>query len=273
MRLTLPPLWIFLGAGALLFGLQAWRGDEGESETLVLDAALLEGLQERARQRFGASATLPSDRELLETWVNDEILYREALAMGLDRDDEIIRGRLLHKMQLVLEDLEGLREPTEAELQALLDEGPQRFQRAGSRDIEHVFLRDREGEDRLLEASDLLRALRQGSEPAGMGDRFVRGPVLTRMTPEEFVRDFGGRFARAINDAPVGEWTGPHHSPHGLHLVRVTAQHEARMATVDEVRRRLVEVFRERERASMRARFLEDLRARWTVIDRTGVAP
>jgi hypothetical protein len=238
-RVLREPLLHFACLGAALFLLHRILSPAPPRRIDVTTEAVW-GLARDHERRTGAP---PSDevlRGLLSRYLDDEVLYREALALGLDRGDVIVRRRLIQKMEFLAEQTEAQdedQEPTDAELQAHLDRQPDRYTLPARASLVHVFVsRDRHGA-RLAEQAEALRArLLRGEDPAGLGDPFPRGQVLREQREADLAGALGPDLARAALALPEGAWSPPLPSSYGLHLCRVTARTPARAPRLAEVR-------------------------------------
>lgn len=264
-------LHFLLIGGALLLVYHA-VAPRPPGRTIVVTGAVRDGLRADWRRRTGSLPSADEERGLVRRWVDNEVLYREALAEGLDRGDVIIRRRLEQKMEFLLDAAADAREPSDAELQALLAADAARFARPARLGLEHVFIARDCHADAPAEAVRLGHLLDGGAAPQTLGDPFVRGRSFASVRPSELAAIFGPAFARAVTelapDAPGGDgrrWSPPIASSFGLHLVRVTARVPGALPAVAEVREPLRILWRERERASLRTRGLERLRRRYVV--------
>src|SRR5512138_3828785 len=128
LRLLKDPLLHFLVLGALLFAVSAWRGGEEQTpERIVISELVVERVADATRRLYGREPTRDELRQVLEPTIRDEVFYREALALGLDVDDDEVRRRLIEKMQYLTQDLADPEPPSEDELQAFFAEAPERF--------------------------------------------------------------------------------------------------------------------------------------------------
>jgi hypothetical protein len=224
----------------------------------------LAGLFERTWRRPPTPAELDG---LIEDHVKEEIFYREALALGLDRDDAVIRRQLRLKMQFVSEDFAPQTQPTEDELRAFLAEHADRFRSPSRISFTQVYLSpDRRGEDAWGDAERVLVALDAGeSDPADAGDPFLLEQDYRELTAPDAERLFGGAFAAQVADLPVGRWAGPIESGYGLHLVLVHERAPARLPELDEVRDVVTREWHAARREEANRAFYEALRARYEV--------
>jgi peptidyl-prolyl cis-trans isomerase C len=273
-RLSREPLLHFVLLGAALFALHravAPRPDPRSARRIEVTPSVLAGLLQEHARRTGAPPTRDEERALVRRYVDAEVLYREALALGLDRGDVIVRRRLVQKMEL-LDEEEAPAVPAEAELQAILDGAGDRWARPARVALEHVFVaRDRHA-DAAAEAARLRARLLAGDDPARLGDPFLRGRAFPPTAERDLAAMFGAPFARAVMALPEppqrdrGAWSEPIASSFGWHLVRVTAREEARPARLDEVRREVEHAWRERRRAEAKRAALDRLRMHYDVV-------
>jgi hypothetical protein len=249
----------FALAGALLFALhRAVTGDprvEGERVILVDRAALLEFVQYRSRAfDAGAAAHLldgltPTARAaLVRDFVREEALNREALALGLERDDYVIRQRLVQKLDFALRGVHEPAPPSDAELAAYYDAHRPEYAEAASITFAHVFFdaESRGAAGALAAARSALPALNRArvrlDQAPEHGDRFPFHVNYVERTEDFVASHFGAEMAaRVFALAPSEEWRGPFVSPYGAHLVLVAARAPGRQPALAEIRGRVLE--------------------------------
>lgn len=200
---------------------------------------------------------------LVDEYVTEEALYREAVALGLDRDDLVVRRRMRQKMEFLNDGL-ALGEPGEEALRAFLAEHPERFGVPPRLGFVQVFLDPERGavEQR---AGGLVARLRAGETPDALGDATLLPRRMDDATPAQVADRFGPEFAEALGRAPEGEWTGPLASGFGAHLVRVDARRPGRIPGLEEVREAVEREWLAEQRAQARERFHRTLRSRYEV--------
>lgn len=268
------PLVHFAVLGGALFWLHAAVAPRDGGHTIELSAADIEALRHDRRRRLGTDPTPAEDAALIERFVDDEVLYREALALGLDRGDIIVRRRLLQKMEFLLDGLHPVPEPTDAELDAYRLAHAERYRTPARIDLTHVFVgRDRHGTAAERVAAELRAALEGGADPAGLGDPFLRGRQLRGQSEQDLGGIFGPAFAGAAAEWPVGTWMGPVTSSYGLHLVRVDARSPAELPALARIRAAVVQDWAEERRGEALRAALADLRRKYDVrVERPGPA-
>lgn len=260
------PLLHFLVLGAALFllhGLIAGRDGPAEFTVSAGQVQRLADGWQRVWRRPPSAAELAA---LIEDHLREEVLYREALALGLDQDDTIIRRRLRQKMEFIGGDV-APPEPGEADLQAYLAAHPERFREPARLAFRQVFL-DRERPDAEAEAGRLLTrvaAYGTGPVPATLGDPTLLAADHAAITEPEVEAMFGPAFAAALLQAPVGRWSGPVASPYGLHLVLVRERAPGRLPPLDEVREAVRRAWQAARAQEAGEAFYRELRARYQV--------
>jgi PPIC-type PPIASE domain len=263
------PLLHFLVLGAGLFGLFGLVGGPAEQrpDRIVISAAKVENLAELFARTWRRPPTQAEIDGLIADHVKEEILYREALALGLETDDIVIRRRLRQKMEFISEDIAQQAEPTEAELQAFLAEHADRFRKPARASFTQVYLSpDRRGEDAWGDAERMLIALDAGrSDPAALGDPFLLEQDYRDLATYEVERLFGGAFAAQVAELPVGRWSGPVESGYGLHLVLVHERTPAELPGLAEVREEVANEWRAVRREEANRAFYDGLRANYEV--------
>lgn len=264
-RVLREPLLHFLAIGAAVFAVFAWLDEsvptEGPDQIVVTP--------ERAEQlaaTFQATWRRPPQAAELEALIDDfvaeEVLYREATALGLDQDDTVIRRRLRQKMEFLIDSAASAVPAEEAELQAHLDAYPARFAKGARVAFEQVFLGD---VSQTGEIEALLQALDEGVDPLSLG-RPTLLPFAMGLAPERGVdSSFGPGFFTALASEPEVRWRGPVRSAYGNHLVRVTNWQPAEAPTLAEARDAVEADWRREQAETARAETLAQLTDRYAI--------
>jgi hypothetical protein len=258
------PLLHFVVLGVALYAGLRWH-DDARVHVVPADVAA-------ARLEFATLLGVErlSDAQLLEAdqrFVTDELLFREALRRGLDREDPVIRQRLVQKLLFAEEELQlARREPSEEDLRRLY---AQQFPGDASTvrvSFEHVYLPALDESQRRALAARIMsappgadgRALANGLAPSG----FPLGGSFDRMEAARVVSIFGDGFASALERVPSGRWAGPFESKYGWHLVRVTGRSALELPEFTSVALRLREQWIERQRQAAREALVRGLAQR-----------
>lgn len=254
------PLLHFFAIALVAFGLrQAMTPVESE---IVIDQALVDGLRRVGGVGSGAEQ---SDDVLVEAWLRDELLFREALAMGLERGDEIVRRRLVLKMESILSALD--REPSAEELASFLEANASDFVTPANVSLEHVFFSEDHRDDAHADAS---MALQQESP---VGDAFMLGTRELRRTTEQLDQRFGARFGQDVVALDGDGWLGPVESRYGWHLVRITERNTSAAPALEAIRGLVEAAWREEQRRTRLRSAVEELRSRSRIERRVDAAP
>jgi peptidyl-prolyl cis-trans isomerase C len=232
------PLVHFLIAGAVIFAFYAWRGDAvdaGDRQIIVREAQVqrLANIWSQTWQRPPNANELDG---LIRDYIKEEVYYREAIQLGLDKDDAIVRRRLRAKMEFLSSAEAETTVPSDAVLQAWLDRYPARYAADSLISFQSVYVSATKSE---AYAKALLAQLQTGVDPQKIGDPISLPRSLARATYEDIDRQFGESFAAKLIVMPKGTWAGPVTSGFGLHLVRVDGVTVARAPKLAEVRQRV----------------------------------
>jgi hypothetical protein len=235
-RFLREPLLHFFVLGAVLFALYGWlhRGLLNAPNEIVVSRGQLNSLQAQFERVWQRPPTPEEAQGLLDNWVREEIFYREGLAMGLDRDDPVVRRRVGQKLEFIVDGMTPAA-PTNEELQAWLDSHAENYVIEPTYSLRQIYFDPaRRGERLEVDIAAARRALELG-EPV-TGDSTMLPETLQDARAFEVVRAFGSDFAGALATLPVGGWQGPVRSGFGLHLVELTARENGREAILEEVR-------------------------------------
>jgi hypothetical protein len=275
LRILREPLFHFLIIGALIFAFHAWVTPKTAQETAYRDRIIVtSGRVEQLAQVFAKtwqrSPTTSELNGLIEAFVKEEVYYREATRLGLDRDDTLIRRRMQQKMVFLSEPGDEALQATDAQLQAYLEAKRAFFQVDPRIAFEQVFINPRaEGEPADARARTLLAKLRGAPadmDAAALGDRTLLDHATPLTSAAEISRSFGQDFADALTRLPRKEWTGPLRSPFGLHLLRITDYREAYDPPLADIREAVLLKWRAEQREAFIAAEYERLRAQYEVV-------
>jgi len=271
-RILREPLLHFLLLGLALF---AYYGrvvpdDDGKRRIDVTQA----DVDLLATQFQGTWNRPPSPVELhglVDSYVRDEILYREGVALGLDRDDAVIKRRVRQKLDVLFEESVAQNPATDADLQAYRDANPAAFRKPAVVSFDQIFFgSDAVTPQRLEQAR---AALARGADPGTLGQATLLPSHQDAMPLDLIARDFGEKFAAQLAKTPVGEWSGPVTSGFGTHLVRVSAIEPAQLPTLADVRDVVAREWENERRKQAHADALAKLREQYQVEIQAALPP
>jgi peptidyl-prolyl cis-trans isomerase C len=284
------PLTQFLLIGAVLFGSYRYFQPSGSmtpapqaaqvsavptasnpdvSRQIVLTIDQLTRLATVFVGQWGREPTARELGLLVDAYVREEILYREALAMGLDKDDEIVRRRMAQKMQFLAEDVAAAHKPTDAELRAWFDQNNTVFKEPSRLSFRHLYFSpDRRGDMARANAETALTALK--GEPPDTKfpdtDAFMFQNYYRDRTPEYLRKEFGPPFTAAMEKLPGGSWQGPVESGFGWHLVFIDTVIPAHMPAFEEIEPDVRQAWLADQKANAENKAYEGMRAKYTVL-------
>jgi hypothetical protein len=264
------PLVHFLAIGAGFFLLWHLFGDRVTPQPQHI--LITPGHVERLAQQWTKTHLRPPSAEelagLVEQEIDEEILYREAVAMGLDREDLVIRRRLAVKMEFLTDDVAAVATPTDEQLQTFLSQHPDKFNVASLTTFAQIYLnRSQRGEGASAEAERLLALLNDKASPdwQTLGDPLPLPSEYEAAAEADVARLFGREFARKLAELSIGRWSGPVESGYGLHLVLVRRRTAGQTPPLDEVREAVLSEWRAAQRQELNANLRRQRRARYAV--------
>ena len=268
-RVLKDPLLHFLVVGAILFALAAWHGEWIRSgrERIVIGAEQVAQVRAAAELLKGRALGDDEVAALLEPTIRDEVLYREALALKLDANDDEVRRRLIEKMSYLTQDLADPAPSSEAELRKFYDDSPARFETPELVTFDQVFFSPSERGDAVrADAEAGIAALRAGRAPDTVGDRTPLRATYERAPREQVAVLFGAALAEAVFTLPPGDWVGPFQSDFGLHAVRLRARSERRLPPFEEIRDQVADEFAAQRRRERNEAEYRRMRAHYEIV-------
>lgn len=228
------PLVHFLIAGLLLFliiGRSA--GVDPASRTILVDQGQIARLSASWEQTWQRPPTADELESLIDGFIREEIYYREALHMGLDQDDTVIRRRLRSKMEFLARASVETAAPDESVLQQWMEDHVALYAPGAAMSFDQIYL----GEE--AESDTVLAQLQQGADPSDLGTPISLPSSMANASRTEISRQFGEAFVTALDPNRIAEWQGPVPSGFGRHLVRVTAHQAGEPPRLADVRQRV----------------------------------
>lgn len=304
------PLLHFLVLGLLLFAVDQWREVRESYRIIEPDAATIDRAAQQLQQLQGAVPTAAQRAGLREREIDQRLLFAEALrrklhlsdsvayqrlllnaeflglqgdakeqlkaalALDLHRGDEVIRRRLIQRMEELGRHSQPIAEPSRAQLEALYVQSPERWRQRPMYSFNHVFI-SRDKPEMQGRAAHIASGLRRGEysfeQAMALGDRFLLGHRLPLLSTRGVEQNFGPGFveqlqAQADEEGMSAAWLGPLVSSYGLHMVEMIDYRAARYRSVDEVMTTLRDEYLRAERERALAEFVSELRQKYEVI-------
>lgn len=266
------PLLHFLLIGAALFLLYDLKNDGyvNDNHRIVISKGSIDrliSLWENKKQRPPTQIELQG---MIEQQIREQVMYREALAMGLDKDDAIVRKRLAQKIEFISSDIAAMAEPSDDELTKFLNEHHKKFETPAYLSFEHIYFnsdkRDAQAEHNALKLLDELKHPDLKIDTHIAGDSFMMGKEYDEITEYGVSRIFGQNFAAELFKLNTGDWQGPVRSGYGTHLIRISNKTPAKPVELNTVRDKVRNEWQAEQRQSMNKIFYENLRQRYEIV-------
>lgn len=274
-RLLREPLVHFLMIGLVLFVVYGYvhRGRSGvePSKQIVLTLDDLRQMDMYFVSQWQRQPTQEEFGAMVEDKVREEVLYREALAMGLDKDDTIVKRRMAQKMQFLAEDVAAAQEPTTAELKAWYEKNTDKFALPSRISFRHLYFspddRGQRAHDDAVKALERIAGQPEDSKlAASLADKFMFQDYYGDITPEQLAKEFGPQFAATVSNLKSGSWQGPIESGYGWHLVFVDTVIPGRIPAFEEIEPDVKTAWLGEQKQKAWQKAYEEMRAKYEVL-------
>lgn len=271
MKILREPLLHFILLGAAIFAAYGFvsRHRTNKPGEIVVTQGTLENIITGFTRTWQRPPTEEELRGQVREYIREEAAYREALAMGLDRNDTIVRRRLRQKLEFLSDDLATRTEPADADLQTFLQTHLDLFQSEPLFSFRQVYLNpQRHAANLAADEARLLADLRRAGSNAdlsSLGDPFLLAPSLQNASLAEVKQVFGDQFASALAALPTGYWQGPVDSGYGAHFVFLSQRTERNLPALAEIRDQVRREWFDAKRNEATEKFYQSLLKRYTV--------
>lgn len=266
-KLLKEPLVHFLGGALLVFGFFWATGTNRDPAdyAIIIDQSDVDRLRAGWIQNFRRAPTQQELDALIEQEITEEIYYREALRLGLDRNDAVIRRRMFTKMRFLDNQDAAESEPSDSQLQQWMEKNPDKYRLSASYDLEQIYLGQALAADGQA-VEELLDDLNSGtvapkdiSKPISLPQRLVAADTFN------ITRQFGEQFALDLEKQEPGQWVGPVSSGFGNHLVKITSKTPGKPAALDDVRQAVTNDWRAAQKQRLEEDALEQYRSQYDI--------
>ena len=269
------PLLHFLLIGVVLFAIYTYtnRGRIGieSPRQIVLSLDELRTMTAYFQSQWQRPPTPEEFQALVEDKIKEDVLYREGLAMGLDKDDTIVKRRMAQKMQFLAEDVAAAHEPSTAELKAWFEANSSTFALPSRYSFRHIYFSpDKRRTSAHDDAAEALAKIAGQPEDSplipSVADRFMFQDYYGDRTTSAIAKEFGPQFAVALEKLKPGSWQGPIESGYGWHLVFVDTVIPGRIPAFEEVESEVKTAWLGEQKAQAWQKAYQMMRAKYTVL-------
>ena len=269
------PLLHFLLLGVVLFAAYAYvqrgRGGVESSRQIALSLDDLRTMDMYFESQWHRQPTPAEFQAMVEDKVREEVLYREALAMGLDKDDTIVKRRMAQKMQFLAEDVAAAHEPSTAELKAWFDKNSSKFALPSRYSFRHLYFSpDKRGKNAQDDAAKALARIAGQPEDSklaiSLADQFMFQDYYGDRAPDAIAKEFGPQFVVALEKLKPGSWQGPIESGYGWHLVYIDTVIPGRIPAFEEMEADVKTAWLGEQKQQAWQKAYKDMRAKYTVL-------
>ena len=273
LKILREPLFHFLILGVVFFLVYYWLNPSDQSTSsnqIQVSQNDIDRFTQIFQKQWNRKPTKQEMDGLVRAHLKEEILYREALALDLEKDDTIVRRRLAQKMEFLITDITVPSEVKDKELMAFYQKHPERYTRAARMSFRHIYFNPDQRGERLLDEANAtlvtLQAINAGVDiPDNYGDRFMLQQQYSLQSTGQISRMFGGEFADKLSELTPGSWQGPIKSGYGVHLVYIQQREAASVYPFTEVRERIKNDYLFDLRQARNEEMLEKLKTRYEI--------
>ena len=274
MKILREPLVQFMLIGIsiyLLYSMFTESVVEDTDKTIVVSAGELEWMKSSWQKRWNRPPTEIEFDGLIQQYIRETVLYREALTMGLNKHDQVIRRRLAQKLEFLAKDLVSLTPASEEDLQVYFKDNRQRYTEPPRYTFTQVYIDPDKRGDATLDDVNKIKAvlIEQGDaieDPGALGDGFMLQTHYREKDQSEIKKQFGTAFTESLIKLSPGQWHGPVLSGYGVHLVYVHGIIEPPAATFAEVRKRVLQDWESEKSEALNQQFYDSLRDQYTIV-------
>ena len=254
-------LLIFFSIGLFIFVIDIVFNEDSPNKITIYESEL-DSLINTWITQVGREPTNEEIDGIIKQLIDEEMLYREALKLGLDKNDIIIKRRLAQKISFLKQESISSN-PSEEEIKEYYGNHTDDYFVESTYTFSHIyFSEDNQAQSRSIKA---LQSIQQGEEPSLFGDPFLLGKNFSIKTSKELKRSFGDQFSDSIKDLDIKKWDGPISSEYGEHLIFLNSYTDSFLPELSQVRSIVVSDILAREQSQSTAKYLEKLREEYEI--------
>ena len=254
-------LLIFFSIGLMIFAIDIVFNEDSSNKVIIYESEL-DSLINTWVTQVGREPTNEEIDGIIKQLIDEEILYREALKLGLDKNDIIIKRRLAQKISFLKQESIS-KNPSEEEINKYYKSHTEDYFVESTYTFSHIyFSKDNQAQSRSVKA---LKSIQQGEEPSKFGDPFLLGKNFSIKTSKELKRSFGDKFSDSIKSLEIKKWDGPISSEYGEHLIFLNSYTDSFLPELDQVRSIVVTDILARDQSQSTAKYLEELRKEYEI--------
>lgn len=274
MKFLREPLVQFLFLGGMIYlayGLLAPQTEEDTSRKIIVDNAKVQWMQSSWVKRWNRPPTKKELDGLIEQYIKETVLYNEALKMGLDKNDGVIRRRLAQQVEFIAKDLVVYTPPSEEDLKKYYEEHQENYTPDATYTFTQIYFDpDKRGNKTLDDANQVKEQLnKQGSllqDVSNLGDTFMIDRYFEATSELEIRKNFGTGFTKELVKLEPGKWHGTILSGYGVHLVYMQEVVKPSVPSLSKVKEQVLQDWTNDKREELNEQFYEALKAYYTIV-------
>jgi hypothetical protein len=265
-RFLKDPLIHFIVLGGLLFvGASLWGGGTKPQDEIIITKAAQQHLADLFEITWQRKPNAEELKNLTQEHIKEEIYYREALALGLDENDTIVRRRLRQKLEFMQEDLSSLTPPSETDLRAFFENHKDDYKTDHILSFQQIVVSSKRLNPDNPQIIQALEKLKSGAIPHTLSKSSLL-PVAMKLENEKSIANtFGESFVKEISTLPIGEWQGPITSGFGTHLVNINLNQNSKPLAFEQARNKVAVDYTQFQREAAATNYYDNLRNQYRI--------
>lgn len=260
------PLFHFLILGSILFGtISIWGTGVNSQEKIVITTAGQQHIADLFELTWQREPSIDELENLVEEHIKEEVYYREALALGLDENDTIVRRRLRQKLEFIQEDLSSLEEPAEDALMAYFSKHKDRYKTDRILSFKQVLISPKILDANKLDEMKIEEKLFSGVAPESLNRSSLLPDLMKLESEKSITNTFGSKFMEQISGVEPRIWVGPIYSGFGTHFINISLDQPAKPLTFEKARNKVGIDFTRSLREAAAANYYKSLRSQYQI--------
>jgi len=268
------PIFHFIIIGGLLFALDGFFLSTTNPKYLInIDQYRIDWIKNTSFKENGNIPNRQVLSGLIHNDIKQEVFFREALSLNLEKDDVIVRRRLIEKFKFMLEGMTNMSPPTEMQLSEFYRQNPDLFIQPERYSFTHYYFSTEEREHAKEDAEYSLKnylSINSNLKPTDsinkkIGDPFIMRYHYNNLNKTQISTNFGDEFTKNLTSQTVGNWTGPIESIYGWHLIKISDRRESNLPNFGNIKEKIEIEFQKHQRIITNKRMYEALLAKYKI--------
>jgi len=249
-----------------LFGVVSiWGTGSKPQDEIVITQAGQQHLADLFTLTWQRKPSTTELENLVEEHIKEEVYYREALALGLDDNDTIVRRRLRQKLEFMQEDLSGLVEPADDELRAYFASRKDQYRTDRILSFKQVLISPKKLDTNTIAILQIEEKLVSGVAPESLSRSSLLPVSMNLESEKSIINTFGSDFMEQVSTMEIRKWAGPIYSGFGTHFINISLDQPAKPLTFEQAKGKVGIDLIQSQREAAAAHYYKNLRSQYRI--------